>query len=249
MVFELPEMGPKIGIFSISPDIKKLGLKNKKLNIVLEGGLDVRSNNLLIGPAGEEKLIFALQFLQEGLEKGEPAILISTDHLPSDLEKIAKNYNWDLQSKENLNLLKIIDCYSWTLGKNIESGRKDILIQGPNALNDLSITLSKEISSLSRPNKPIRICFSSLSTFLLYNQEESIFKFIQIIGARLKTMGATTVFLLEENMHSVKTMATIKHLSDEVIYFKKNNKKWFLDKETLPEKIEIIINKTGITVP
>ncbi|MCC7552166.1 RAD55 family ATPase [Candidatus Micrarchaeota archaeon] len=249
MVFELPPMGPKVGIYSISPNINKLSLKNKKLDIFLEGGLEVRSNNVLIGPSGEEKILFALQFIQAGLEKGEPGIIITTDILPTEVEKISKKFNWDLNIKEELNLFKIIDCYSWTLGKNIDNSRQDILIQGPNALNDLSIAISKLVSELSKPEKPIRICFISLSTFLLYNESESIFKFIQIIGARLKTMGASTIFLLEEGMHDEKTEATIKHLNDNILYIKKIKKKWFLDKNDIPEKIEILIDKNGISVP
>lgn len=249
MVFELPPMGPKVGIYSISPDIKKLGLKNKKLNIFLEGGLDIRSNNLLIGSSGEEKVIFALQFIQAGLEKGEPGIIVTTDILPEDLEKIGNRFNWDFKIKEDLNLLKIIDCYSWTLGRNINTERTDILIQGPNALNDLSISLSKVVSTFSKPNKPLRICFISLSTFLLYNEQESIFKFIQIIGSRLKMVGATTLFLLEEGMCDKKIEVTLKHLNDEVFYLQKIKKKWYLDKDNTPIKIELNIDKNGISVP
>ncbi len=249
MVFQLPPMGPKIGIYTISPNIKKLSVGNKKLDIFLEGGLNIKSNNLIIGPTGEEKLLFSLQFIEEGLKRGEPGIIITANQLPIDIEKLAEKHKWNFKMRENTNLLKFIDCYSWTLGKTIGSDRKDIIIQGPNALNDLSIALSKVVSSLSRPNKPMRICFSSLSTFLLYNEKESMYKFMQIIGARLKTMGATAIFLLEDEMHDKKIETTIKLLSDEVIYIKKEKKVWFLDKESLPEKIKIQINDKGISAP
>lgn len=250
MVFELPPMGPKVGIFTISPDIEKLSVGDKKLDIFLEGGLLIRSNNLLLGPPGDEKLLFSLQFIEEGLKKGEPAVIITADDLPKDIEKKALSYKWNLENKRNTNLLTFIDCYSWTLGKGIEEDRKDILIQGPNALNDLSLAISQTVSSLSRPEKPIRICFNSLSTFLLYNPKESIFKFIQITGARLKTMGATSIFLLEEGMHDKKTATTIKHLMDEILYLTKIKRDWYINSEssTLPEGIKITIDEKGFHV-
>ncbi|MFA5381680.1 MAG: RAD55 family ATPase [Candidatus Micrarchaeia archaeon] len=248
MVFELPPMGPKVGIYTISPDIKKLSLGNKKLDIFLEGGLNIRSNNLIISPPGEEKIVFGLQFINEGLKNGEPGIFITTNYLPLEIEKIAEKYNWNFKSNENINLLKFIDCYSWTVGKTIDINRKDIFIQGPNALNDLSIALSEVVSSLSKPNKPIRVCISSLSSFLLYVEKDTLFKFLQVIGAKFKTMGATSLFLLDEGMHDEKTITTLKHLSDEIIYLKKENKQLFLDKDSLTEKIKIQLTEKGLIV-
>ena len=162
-----------------------------------------------------------------------------------------QSYGWNFEHRRSTNLLAFIDCYSWTLGKGIEGDRNDILVQGPNALNDLSLAISQIVSSLSRPGKPIRICFNSLSTFLLYNSSETIFKFIQITGAKLKTMGATTIFILEEGMHDKKTTTTLKHLADETIYLKKIKRDWTLNTETstLPEGINVVVDEKGFHTP
>jgi hypothetical protein len=132
--------------------------------------------------------------------------------------------------------LKFVDCYSWTLGEaasKIEAkgfeNRDDINVPGPSALNDLSIGITQSIRDTENAN----VIFQSLSTLLLYNSPEIIFRFVQIMGARLKMAGATTLMHCEAQMHDEKVITTLKHLADHVIEMKTENGKTMVQSSTL----------------
>lgn len=96
---------------------------------------------------------------------------------------------------------------------------------GPSALNDLSIGITESVRSAADSPK---IVFQSLSTLLLYNNPEVVFRFFQIIGARLKVSNATTLFHCEAAMHDERTITTLKHLADVVLELKIEGGKSFI---------------------
>jgi KaiC/GvpD/RAD55 family RecA-like ATPase len=178
-------------------------------------GLQEGENVLLISKPGEEKFIFGIKYLDKELSINRKGIYITTDALPSEIERKSEKYSVDLKRYTGSSLF-FIDSYSWTLGENKEKivGRKDIIVPGPSALNDLSIGLSQALKACSE--RPVLI-FHSLSTLFLYNEPEVTFRFLQIIGARLKANDATSIFFCEENMHDERVMTTLKHLMDRYI--------------------------------
>lgn len=185
----------------------------------MKGGLREKSNVLVIGPPGPEKVSIAQKFIQQGLNDGDGSLYITTDVGPKEIEE----NNSDLAQHTNKDLL-FIDCYSWTLGEQ-PADRKDIMVPGPSALNDLSIGIAQAMQKLFKPDRKLRVVVHSLSTLLLYNNPEVVYRFTQITGARLKSSNATTLFIIEEGMHDSKVITTIKHLVDSVIEVKNENGK------------------------
>jgi len=53
------------------------GIKN--LDELTEGGFETKSSNLIIGKSGSGKSIFAMQFLIEGLRRGENVLYVSLE--------------------------------------------------------------------------------------------------------------------------------------------------------------------------
>lgn len=199
--------------------IMKTGIAELDESIKSKGGLREKSNILILGPPGPEKVDVALRFMEQGVEDGDGLVYITTDAGPGEIEGkssvLAEHTNRDLM---------FIDCYSWTLGAAPE-GRKDIIVPGPSALNDLSIGIAQAMQKLFKPEKKMRVVMQSLSTLLLYNNPEVVYRFTQITGARLKGSNATTLFLIEEGMYDEKIVMTIKHLVDAVIEVKNENGK------------------------
>ncbi len=193
-----------------------------KLDEGMKGGLREKSNVLVIGPPGPEKVGIALKFIEQGLNDGDGSLYITTDVGPKEIEE-----NSSLLAEHANKDLIFIDCYSWTLGEQ-PAGRKDIMVPGPSALNDLSIGIAQAMQKLFKPDKKLRVVMHSLSTLLLYNNPEVVYRFTQITGARLKSSNATTLFLIEEGMHDQKVVTTIKHLVDSVIEVKNENGKIML---------------------
>ncbi len=182
-----------------------------ELDEALGGGLREKANVLLIGPPGPEKLKLALKFLQQGKKEGDGLLYITTDATPDEINK-------EYGDKD----LMFIDCYSWTLG-NAEKNKEYIYVPGPSALNDLSIGIAQAMQKIFKPEKKMRIVVQSLSTLLLYNNPEVVYRFTQVIGARLKISNATTLFMIEEGMHDEKVVTTLKHLMNSVIEIKNEN--------------------------
>lgn len=178
------------------------------------GGLKEKANVLVIGPPGIEKVMVAIRFIETGAETGDGMVYITTDIAPTELEEKSKKMGEQVNKD-----LVFIDCYSWTLGAQ-QSARKDIMVPGPSALNDLSIGIAQAMQKLFKPEKKLRVVMQSLSTLLLYNNPEVVYRFTQITGARLKSSNASTLFLIEEGMHDEKVIVTIKHLMDAVIEVK-----------------------------
>ncbi|MCD6279165.1 hypothetical protein J7J26_00115 [Candidatus Micrarchaeota archaeon] len=187
----------------------KLSSGDYKLDVLMDGGFNSNENILIMSPPGEIKKVFGLQFIKKGLDVGQTGIII-------DYDSPVKEINEFFDSKKPI----IIDGYTWTLGITSTSRYN---VQGPNALNDLSILLSH---LLERIPSTKRVLFNSLSTLLLYNDPDTVYKFIQIIGARLKNSNATSMFLIESGMHSNEIIATIEHIMDDEITFFHEDKSW-----------------------
>lgn len=200
----------------------------QKIDELLGGGLPERSNFLLKGLPASHKDSFLLQFLHAGKKSGNPVAFVTTDSAPAELEKRALSFGLDLSAT------KFVDCYSWALQQRGVGRPDDIIVPGPSSLNELSIAISRALSEINRPGVPSRVSFQSLSTLVLYNNPEIVFRFIQIMGARLKASGATTLFSIEEGMHDEHVFTTLEHLTDGTIEFKEDAGETFLRIPRIP---------------
>ncbi len=203
------------------------------------GGLPERANILLIGPPGPEKMMLSIKLLANNLNVGGKGIYVTTDQLPVEIEQKSKKFAADLEPYSDKSLW-FVDCFSWTLGKPAETERKDIIVPGPSALNDLSIGITQ---SMQTAGESPSVIFQSVSTLLLYNNPEMVFRFVQIMGSRFKFSNATTLLHLESNMHDEKVVTTMKHLADEVIELKSEDGKTMILSPTLGIRnwIELIL--------
>jgi KaiC/GvpD/RAD55 family RecA-like ATPase len=61
----------------------------------------------------------------------------------------------------------------------------------------------------------IRVVFDTLSTFVIYNPKDSIKKFLGVIEGRLRSAGATTIFLVDEGVHDRQLLGLVEQGMDE----------------------------------
>jgi len=71
------------------------------LDPLIEKGLVSKSINLVVGEAGSGKTIFAMQFLMEGLRKGESCIYITFEEKKEKLYEDMAEFGWDFEKYEN----------------------------------------------------------------------------------------------------------------------------------------------------
>ena len=158
------------------------------------------------------------------------------------LEKIE---SFGMKLGENVSF---IDCYSATLGgREIpESDEKITVVSGPGALNDISLAMN-EIVRKNR-GKKIRIIFDSLSTLVLYNPKESIIKFLQVVGGRLKSADATVLYIVEEGVHEKQVIGLLEHTMDEIYIISENAGKFEMRVPQVSIPIPIKLVPSGINL-
>ena len=67
------------------------------LDKMMEGGFVKGSTILVSGAAGTGKTIFSMQYLIEGLEKGETCMFITLEERPEDIVDDVRRFGWDLK--------------------------------------------------------------------------------------------------------------------------------------------------------
>ena len=214
------------------------------LDVILEGGYHWPANVMLMGPTGIEKSIFAYHFAAAADPKNENVCFICGDSSPEEVKKAAENFGINLE-KENIHF---IDCYSATLGgkKEVSSTEKITVLQSPSALNDLSLALNDVIRASA--GKKIRVVFHTLSTFVLYNPLESVGKFLNIIGGRLKGASATTLYIVEEGVHDKQILTILQRGMDEVFVLEEKGGNFFLTVPRITMPLHVKLSASGMTV-
>ncbi|MFH1393937.1 MAG: ATPase domain-containing protein [Candidatus Micrarchaeota archaeon] len=226
----------ELGVDEKLPILRKNRVQTgiEDLDIILEGGYQHPGNIMIVGPTGMEKNAFAYHFAAAAKPRKENVYIICGDAAPESVIKKAAGAGIELKADN----IFFIDCYSSTLGskKEVKSGDGVRVIAGPSALNDLSLELNEAIKNSD--GKKIRIVFDTLSTFVLYNPQDSIRKFLAVIEGRLKDANATAVYLVEEGVHDKQLLSLLEHGMDEIFVI-----------EEKAGKCEIRLPMTDSTVP
>ena len=119
----------------------------------LVGGFKEKSINLVIGGAGSGKTIMAIQFLVEGIKKGEKGIYITFE------EKKEKTYD-DMKS------------FGWDLEKYEKQGKLIFLEYTPEQVKRIITEGGGEIEGIIEKTKARRLVIDSISSFALLYRDE-----------------------------------------------------------------------------
>jgi circadian clock protein KaiC len=93
------------------------------LDQTIEGGLPKGRSILVTGEPGTGKTIFALQFLFEGLKRGEKCMYVAADEGPMDVLEQAASLGWDLERYADTKVLSILNAGTY-LGTLPGSGKE-----------------------------------------------------------------------------------------------------------------------------
>ena len=81
--------------------VKRISTGIPGLDKLVSGGFKKNSVNLVTGGAGSGKTIFAMQFIIEGLKKGEPGIYITFEEKKKKFYEDMLGLGWNLQKYED----------------------------------------------------------------------------------------------------------------------------------------------------
>jgi circadian clock protein KaiC len=111
------------------------------LDQLIEGGFPLNRSILVTGEPGTGKTLFALQFLLEGLARGEKAVYVAADESPGDILEQAASLGWDLQKYTETKALSILDAGTYLSSLPTPGREKHVDIQ--RAIGDLAIHVNR----------------------------------------------------------------------------------------------------------
>jgi circadian clock protein KaiC len=106
------------------------------LDNLIEGGLPKGRSILVTGEPGTGETIFALQFLVEGLRRGERGIYVTADESPMDVLEQAASLGWDLEPRVDAKELAILNAGTYL--SSLPGGGRDRHVDVQKAVSDLA---------------------------------------------------------------------------------------------------------------
>ena len=153
------------------------------LDTVLQGGLRPGHLYFIEGSPGTGKTTFGLQFLLEGLRRGERCLLISLAESPAEVAVIADSHGWSIEGLELRDLVSSDEIQSTALFDLTEI-----------ALDDRVQAALAEMDEL----KPQRLVLDTLAALRVYSEQPSYFRrHIELFRGKAVELG-TTLLVTDE---------------------------------------------------
>jgi len=168
------------------------------LDKLLSDGYPDRSAILVVGPPGIGKEALGYWFTQSGLVQGD-FCLYGTRLSVREVIQDVKGFGIDMQQKVPF----------WISG---DGGQLKCNV---NDLTSLSYNL-KEILGQNATRR-IRVVLDVLSSLLMLNQPETVYKFLSQLLEEVKRYDAVLLALIEEGMHKSEVIAAMQQLFDGVV--------------------------------
>ena len=174
----------------------------KKFDNLIQGGFLKNSTNLLVGRSGSGKSIFAVQFLIEGIKKGENCLFISFEEKREDFFGHMKSLGLNLEDLER-------------------KGKFFFLEYTPSKVRVMLDEGGGAIESIVLKNKVQRIVLDSVSSLMLLFEKDLEKKEAMFFLSNLtKSWNCTTLLTYEENLSLERDTSRILDLeTDSIILF------------------------------
>jgi len=199
------------------------------------GGIPENSVNMLLGPANIGKLEFCCEFVWDGLNLGQPALIILTRDTPKRIVSRFESMNFEIENYTKKRMIRMIDCYSKFVGLR-SSPSYVTKISGPSDLTTLSFQIFNVLKEHQKFQKPIRCVFHALSTLFLYNTPDQMMRFFTYLIGMIKTMNATLIFNIERIIGE-EMAHRISELVDGIIEFKAEGGMFLINPTRLGKKL------------
>src|SRR5450432_3327839 len=87
---------------------RRLSTGVRELDAIMGGGIPEGDSLLVAGPSGAGKTVLGIQYIAEGLARGEPAIVAMFEELPNEYIQRAASFGFDLDKNRKDGSLKLI---------------------------------------------------------------------------------------------------------------------------------------------
>jgi len=182
------------------------------LDDLMNGGFIKGTTCLVVGETGTGKTLFGIQYIYDGLRRGERCMIVSLEESIESLLADAKNFNWDLE-------------------KYIKEGKLFMVHKDPFELTDIVGLLEKEIDD----KKISRLLIDSISVLGVYFKDpfeirKQIYKLVSV----LNNLGCTSLIIGEVIDNKMSRFGVEEFVVDTVIRLSRS------DVEIAPYLLKII---------
>lgn len=178
------------------------------LDVVMGGGFEKCSTNMIAGGAGSGKSIFGVQFLVNGATKfNEPGVYLTFEEGRKKLQKHMQKFGWELEKLEQQKKIAVIEYMPEHVEKLIEEGGGII-----------ENTISKI--------KAKRIVIDSLTAFtMLFKGDLERRKACHALFEMLQKWGCTTLLIAEYEPDYEKHQSTLMEFEADGVILLYNTRK------------------------
>ncbi len=154
---------------------------------------------LIIGSPGTGKTRLILKYLKSF----NRVLWISTTESAPNVRKKIRDFNGELW---------VVDTHTWDQKINVTS--RDVIVNNPLNLNEVSIAIGKALDSLK---KNYFIAFDSISGLLLYHSPQKVIHFLRNIVVRMISDNGSGIFTLVKNAHDIHTETSISLVFNNIL--------------------------------
>ncbi len=158
------------------------------LDPLIEGGFPKGRSILVTGEPGTGKTIFSLQFLAEGLARGEKAIYVAADEPPFDIIEQAASMGWDFEKHIEKKDLAILNAGTYLT--SLPGSGKDRQIDIHKAIIDLAAFVTRLDAK--------RLVLDPAGPFVLLRDS----------AARIQDQTRLLIKLLRTSMHTTNVLTS-----------------------------------------
>jgi circadian clock protein KaiC len=155
---------------------------------IADGGLPKGRSTLVSGTAGSAKTVFALQFLLEGIARGENGVFVTFEESPTDLRRNVLGFGWDIAPLEAERKVCFVDASQRPEEERIEAGTYDFG------------ALVARIEAAIKKVGAQRVSLDSIgAVFAQFNDRANVRRELHRISAALKQLDVTAVITSERD--------------------------------------------------
>lgn len=157
------------------------------------------------GVAGCGKTVLGYHLVSKAVERGDLCIVVTSTRNPKEI-------------KEDLAYYKLkSSSITWIRTVGDPDPSNGVITTNIGELFTVSAAIKKVVEE--NKGKNVVIYFDAVSSALMSNTVEQVYKFFSNVIQHLKKNTVTAFFIIEMQMHDPKDIASMEHLSDIVLEF------------------------------
>ncbi|MFL6138696.1 MAG: circadian clock protein KaiC [Frankiaceae bacterium] len=192
---------------------------------VTMGGLPRGRATLVTGAAGSAKTVMAVQFLAEGVKRGQLGVFVTFEESADDIRENMRSLGWDIAGWERDGLWRFVDASPVTIDEAVVGGY------------DLAALIARVGHALDQTAAE-RISLDSISAILAQFEDRSLIRQqLHRLIVRLRRLGLTVLLTVEapEDGHALSRFTVEEFVADNVVILRNN-----LEEEKRRRTVEVL---------